>query len=63
MGRVTSKGNEAKSKMKQPSDMAHAEIRTHVVVTCGPMLYQLDHGGGQTNGIFQVNTVHKYWQK
>ena len=25
---------------------AHAEIRTQVVVICGPTRYQLDHGGG-----------------
>ena len=47
MGRATPKGNEAKSKMKQPSDMLTPEIRTQVVVICGPTRYQLDHGGGR----------------
>ena len=42
MGRATSKGNEAKLKMKHPSDMPHAEIRTQVVVICGPTRYQLE---------------------
>ena len=32
MGRATSKGNEAKSKMKHSSDMLTQEIRTRVVV-------------------------------
>ena len=45
MGRVTSKANEAKSKMKDPPDMPHAEVRTRMVVICGPTPYQLDHGG------------------
>ena len=29
------------------SRYSHAEIRTRVVVICGPMRYQLDHGGAQ----------------
>ncbi|KAK2164235.1 hypothetical protein LSH36_67g02053 [Paralvinella palmiformis] len=44
-GRATSKGNEAKSKMRPPSRYAHAEIRTHVIVISDPTRYQLDHGG------------------
>jgi len=41
MGRATSKGNEAKSKMKQLTfRYAHAEIRTRVVVICGPTPYR-----------------------
>ena len=40
---VTSKGNEAKD--ETPVRYAHAEIRTRVVVICGPTRYQLDHGG------------------
>ena len=39
--RATSKGNET------PLGYAHAEIRTQVVVICGPTRYQLDHGGDQ----------------
>ena len=37
-------GNEAKSKMKHPSDKSTPEILTQVVVICGPTRYQLDHG-------------------
>ena len=45
MEQVTTKGNEAKPKMK--ISYAHTEIRTQVVVICGPMPYQLDHGGNK----------------
>jgi len=44
MGRATSEVTEANSKMKQPFRYANAEIRTRVVVICGPTRYQLDHG-------------------
>ena len=43
MGQATCKGNEEKSKMKQPFGYTHAEIQTKVVV-CGPTHYQLDQG-------------------
>ena len=43
MGRATSKDNEAKKKMKHPSDMpTQADIRTRVPVICGATL---DDGG------------------
>ena len=45
MGRATSKGNEAKSKDETFFKYGHAEIRTQMVVICGPTRYQLDHGG------------------
>ena len=32
-------------KDETPFRYAHAEIRTQVVVICGPTRYQLDHGG------------------
>ena len=32
-------------KDETPFGYAHAEIRTQVLVICGPMRYQLDHGG------------------
>ena len=32
-------------KDETPFKYAHAEIRTRVVVICGPTCYQLDHGG------------------
>jgi len=44
MGRATSKGNEAKSKMKHPSDMP-TPIRTQTVVICDPTYWQLGHRG------------------
>jgi len=47
LGRVTNKGNEAKSKMK--ISYAHADIQTQVVVICGPMCFQLDHEGDKDN--------------
>ena len=67
MRRVTSKGNEAKSKMK--ISYAHAEIQTQVVVICGLTCYQLDHRGNKDNNyIFVVLLIHtlvhpviKYW--
>jgi len=43
MGRTTSKGNEA------PFRYASAEIRTQVVVICGPTRYQLDYGGARSD--------------
>jgi len=43
MEQVTSKGNEVKD--ETTVRYAHAEIRTQVVVICGPTRYQLDHGG------------------
>jgi len=43
MGRATSEGNEVKD--ETPFRYAHAEIRTRVVVICGPTRNQLDHGG------------------
>jgi len=56
MGRATSKGNEAESNMKDPSD-----IRTRVVAICGPTLYQLDHGGALTNVLKQAfNSLEHY---
>ena len=35
-------------KDETPFRYAHAEIRTRVVVICGPTRYQLDHGGAPT---------------
>jgi len=61
MGRVTSKGNEVKSKMK--ISYAHAEIQTRVVVICGPMTYQLDHKGHKDNNyVFVVLLIHTLTQ-
>ena len=45
MGQATFKGNESKVKDETPLRYAHAKIQTQVVVICGPMCYQLDHGG------------------
>ena len=53
MGRATSKGIEAKSKMKYPSDMSMPEIQT-----CGPMRYQLDHGGAHRNTNEGVHNIY-----
>ena len=44
MDRTTSKGNEAKSKMKHPSAMPTRSFE-QVVVICCPTHYQLHHGG------------------
>ena len=35
-------------KNETPFRYTHAEIRTQVLVICGPMRYQLDHGGDQS---------------
>ena len=53
MGQVTSKGNEAKSKMKQPSD-----IPTILWSNTLP----LDHGGAPKccHDIYQLNMMGKY---
>jgi len=54
---MTSKGNEAKSKMK--ISYAHAEIWTQVVMICDPMSYQLDHEGDKDNNyVFVVLLIH-----
>jgi len=61
MGRVTSKRNEAKSKMK--ISYAHSETRTQVVVICGPMPYQLQHWGNKDNNyVFVVLLIHSLTQ-
>ena len=44
MGRATSRGNEAKSKIKH-FIYAHGEIRTQLVVICDPTRNQLENGG------------------
>ena len=54
MGRVTSKGKEAKLKMK--ISYADAKIRTQVVVICGPAPYQLDHKGDKDNNYVFANS-------
>ena len=57
MGRVTSKGNEVKSKIK--ISYAHAKILIQVVVICGPTCYQLDHEGDKDNNyVFVVLLIH-----
>ena len=49
MGRVTSKGNEAKSKMKQPSDMpTHRDLNTGGSDLWSNMLL-LNHGDDPTD--------------
>jgi len=57
MGRVTSKGNEAKLKMK--ISYTQAEIRIKVVLIYCPMRYQLDDEGDKDNNyVFVVLLIH-----
>ena len=59
MGQVTSKSNEAKMKISY----AHAEIRTQVIVICGPMPYQLDYRGNKDNNyVFVILLSHTLTQ-
>ena len=44
MGRTTSKGNEAISKMKHPSDMATPRFELSSIAICATTRYQLNHG-------------------
>ena len=67
MGRATSNGNEAKSKMKHPSDMSTPRFEIPVVVICGSTHYHLDkcrsHGLGLTlrNASPYKYSWHEIW--
>jgi len=62
IGRVTSKGNEAKSKMK--ISYAHAEIQTQVVMIWDLTSYQLDYyeGDKDNNYVFVILLIHTLTQ-
>ena len=46
--------------MKRPFRYAYAEIRTQVVVICGPTRYQLDHGGAP--GVIDERSTFSYFR-